>query len=917
MPKPITLFVLDNFYLFNKATTIALYRDLKNKDIRDLFLLTALPLSVETINSSRELLRQFKKHGFTVHGIVTTGDLNLVYDKKPPNFVAPYNPNNLGQAFTHALSSLEINPVYFDSSQTQTSATQDLTELKADTNYHHDKELLFDFFLEHRPGWVSSIVIIDTTDELMQLIPRFKPNDYSLLLPPITLILPQKYQQNYEEEIEKHLQKDFIISITRAIDDHIKTLSPKHTKTRSALLRLQETLLTKELRNQKVADILNQWTTTLPSRIKARSFAFVEKLKTTVGHQGFRNFLTTLPTEILARIYQNINPIEVNTVTNRIDNASNALCKSPFYWHDKGRHHFFGSSQNQQPIRDARQFWEEDRRQHSQLNRREWQFLVLIKDSDLENLQKMEFSLDDLWQIEDEEGITALEWSWKNNDQKLLNFFYSRAIQAYSSSTGELDLLKTSEYGTILHWTIYCRQSEECLRELIKAGCKINVVSKLKGTPLYASVIMNYEKALVTLLSYRRTKLEEPARDGSTPLYLAAQEGKIKLVSHLLYKGANKEALYKEEGYTPLYVAAQNGHYDTVYRLLISGANIRIACTMGSTPLYIAAQQGRYRVVELLLSLGVNIEASFKGRFTALHVASHNGHVDCVRTLIRHGAFVNLISPDSSTPLYVAAENGHGDVVKNLLEAQADPEITFQDYTPLYVATKNGHKDVVEALIPFCSNELINRRFKGHTTLYIAAQNNNPEIIKLLIAHGASFNNEGQNYYFPLYIASQRGNAEIVRVLCNTPGIILDELTSRGASSVYIAAQKGHIKVMEILLKHSANLNQPYSNGAKPIHAAAKEGHVEIKGAEVSGYSFNSISEGFCLALLKIKKYIEKFNTPEHSDMLLAQALLKELIEQEDDSPDKIKEISEKYEITDDVFLKELSLYKNTSCPIR
>lgn len=64
---------------------------------------------------------------------------------------------------------------------------------------------------------------------------------------------------------------------------------------------------------------------------------------------------------------------------------------------------------------------------------------------------------------------------------------------------------------------------------------------------------------------------------GSTPLYIAAQEGHSEVVEQLLSRSADIECVFRD-GYTPLYIAAQNGRVEVVKTLLEKGANREASC---------------------------------------------------------------------------------------------------------------------------------------------------------------------------------------------------------------------------------------------------------------------------------------------------------------------------------------------------
>ena len=90
---------------------------------------------------------------------------------------------------------------------------------------------------------------------------------------------------------------------------------------------------------------------------------------------------------------------------------------------------------------------------------------------------------------------------------------------------------------------------------------------------------------------------------------------------------------------SPLMVAAREGKPDVV-KALLSGGNVDVNVTdaQGNTPLIEAARFGHDSVARALVEHGAKLDAKNKDGDTALMLAVKNGHDDVVRVLKEAGA---------------------------------------------------------------------------------------------------------------------------------------------------------------------------------------------------------------------------------------------------------------------------------------
>ncbi|ESO84810.1 hypothetical protein LOTGIDRAFT_179562 [Lottia gigantea] len=191
-----------------------------------------------------------------------------------------------------------------------------------------------------------------------------------------------------------------------------------------------------------------------------------------------------------------------------------------------------------------------------------------------------------------------------------------------------------------------------------------------------------------------------------------------------------------------------------------------------------------------------------------------------VKKLLDRGADINTSNVDGLTALHQACIDDNQDMVEFLVENKADVDVCDNEgWTPLHATASCGFTEIARYLIKHDAN--------------VAAVNNDGDL-PIDICEDDEMENLLQKEMDNQGIdADSARSEEEDRMLADAnqwlnSKIVKEKKHSKtGATALHVAAAKGYVKVMDILLQAGVDINAQDNDGWTPLHGAAHWGQEE------------------------------------------------------------------------------------------
>ncbi|XP_059498945.1 ankyrin repeat and death domain-containing protein 1A-like isoform X4 [Stegostoma tigrinum] len=268
----------------------------------------------------------------------------------------------------------------------------------------------------------------------------------------------------------------------------------------------------------------------------------------------------------------------------------------------------------------------------------------------------------------------------------------------------------------------------QLLRILVNAGAKVTVRNSI-GQGIHHCAAHQGHLAIIryTIEELQEVPLDKPDQTGKTPLLLAAENGQLDVVTHLLARGCDHQ-FQDKEGNSSIHLAAGQGHVH-VLENLIEGIFSESKNKQNLNALHYAVKQGHKDVCHLLVEEGIDMNAV--GQNACLHLAVKHNFAQLVRLLIAAGCDINISDHKQQSALHLAVERGQFAIVEMLLKANINLQLQDkQGKTALDLAVRSQHAVLIDMIIKM---ERFNAR--NLDTSQVAAEGQGDTVLDLTFNH--------------------------------------------------------------------------------------------------------------------------------------------------------------------------------------
>uniref|UniRef100_A0A8D2PXJ0 Transient receptor potential cation channel subfamily A member 1 n=1 Tax=Zosterops lateralis melanops TaxID=1220523 RepID=A0A8D2PXJ0_ZOSLA len=452
-------------------------------------------------------------------------------------------------------------------------------------------------------------------------------------------------------------------------------------------------------------------------------------------------------------------------------------------------------------------------------------------------IELMQLIIDDssyeVLNVMDSSGNTPLHWATKKNQVESVRLLLSR---------GANPNILNSNMMAPLHMAVQSLHNEIVKILVQHSSTDVNLEGEAGNTPIIVACYKDNPEAL-TLLIENGGKICKPNKTGCMPIHAAAFSGAKKCLEILLKKGeelghsAKTHINFTNNGKcSPLHLAVQSGDLEMIKMCIEFGAQIDLKQNEKCTALHFAATQGATEIVKLMMSSYAGeesiIDAVDGNKETLLHRTALFDHYELAEYLISMGANIDSVDIEGRSPLLLATSCASWKIVNLLLSKGANVSLKDhlgRNFLHLTVLQPGGLQHLNEKYLQMehIKNLVVDEDNEGCTPLHYACRQGVALSVNNLLSLNVSIYSKSRDKKSPLHFAASYGRINtcqrLIRDMKDTR--LLNEGDKKGMTPLHLAAQNGHEKVVQFLLKRGALFLCDYK-GWTALHHAAFGGYT-------------------------------------------------------------------------------------------
>uniref|UniRef100_A0A8C6J698 Transient receptor potential cation channel subfamily A member 1 n=1 Tax=Melopsittacus undulatus TaxID=13146 RepID=A0A8C6J698_MELUD len=452
-------------------------------------------------------------------------------------------------------------------------------------------------------------------------------------------------------------------------------------------------------------------------------------------------------------------------------------------------------------------------------------------------IELMQLIIDDssceVLNVMDSSGNTPLHWATKKNQVESVSLLLSR---------GANPNILNSNMMAPLHMAVQSLHNEIVKILVQHSSTDVNLEGEAGNTPITVACYKDNPEAL-TLLIENGGKICKPNKTGCMPIHAAAFSGAKTCMEILLKKGeelghsAKTHINFTNNGKcSPLHLAVQSGDLEMIKMCIEFGAQIDLKQNEKCTALHFAATQGATEIVKLMMSSYAGeesiIDAVDGNKETLLHRTALFDHYELAEYLISMGANIDSVDIEGRSPLLLATSCASWKIVNLLLSKGANVSLKDhlgRNFLHLTVLQPGGLQHLNEKFLQMehIKNLVVDEDNEGCTPLHYACRQGVTLSVNNLLSLNVSIYSKSRDKKSPLHFAASYGRINtcqrLIRDMKDTR--LLNEGDKKGMTPLHLAAQNGHEKVVQFLLKRGALFLCDYK-GWTALHHAAFGGYT-------------------------------------------------------------------------------------------